>query len=157
MKEKTLTALTLLAQAYGFALAGKATMAGKLLVKASEDGALDGVMQGLGDAAAELDPELAAPEEGATDNGDEDLPLDEAPEEVLAASARARARSRAAARMTGCGDVPSPEEGEDEPMEDDLDDDEVEVAPTPAPAPSAEQATVEMPASVARLAARTLV
>lgn len=116
-KEKTLNSMTLLAKAYAFAKAGKAKIAGKLLVEASEDDGLEEVMDGIAQGAEEL--EAADDWNDVEDDGEDD------------------------GEDTGGDDG---DDGDDEDDEDEGDDDEAVV-----------EANVKLPASVARLAARTQV
>lgn len=133
-KETLVNAICLLSKAYAFAKGGESEIAGRLFVQAAEDGNLDEVMDGIAQSAEAMD------DENFIDLDDEDDAV-----EVLSGSS--------------CDSDEDCEEDEDEDyMDEDEDtddegnyeDDEEELEVTSS-------VSVELPPSVARLAARTLI
>lgn len=133
-KETLVNAICLLSKAYAFAKGGESEIAGRLFVQAAEDGNLDEVMDGIAQSAEAMD------DENFIDLDDEDDAV-----EVLSGSS--------------CDSDEDCEEDEDEGyMDEDEDtddegnyeDDEEELEVTSS-------VSVELPPSVARLAARTLI
>lgn len=96
MKTDIINSATLLAKAYAFAKDGNASVAGKLLVQAAEDGNLDEVMDGVAQGVEALDEgfeDLPEDDEGMDDEGMDDEETLEASVQLPESVARLAART----------------------------------------------------------------